>query len=132
MLEMAMINLPQMNAYNDYIKPIFGYHKSHKGKYIPTEAEIKELLPYAEQTKFFIDSFNDIIDDLNYDKEKFEQIIYKLDDDYDMLKEFISTLNPSIKSHYELIKISNEILDKLIKAQTELSIIISQNEHKKS
>ena len=72
-----------------------------------------------------------IIDDLNYDKEKFENIIYTFDDDYDMLKEFISKLNPVLKSHSELLKISENILTNLIKAQNEISIIISQNEYKK-
>ena len=52
-------------------------------------------------------------------------------DDYDMLKEFISKLNPVLKSHNELLKISENILTNLIKAQNEISIIISQNEYKK-
>ncbi len=57
--------------------------------------------------------------------------IYTFDDDYDMLKEFISKLNPVLKSHSELLKISENILTNLIKAQNEISIIISQNEYKK-
>lgn len=48
-----------------------------------------------------------------------------------MLREFTSKLNPVIKSHAELLKISENILSNLIKAQNELGIIISQNEHKK-
>ena len=48
-----------------------------------------------------------------------------------MLKEFISKLNPVLKSHSELLKISENILTNLIKAQNEISIIISQNEYKK-
>ena len=48
-----------------------------------------------------------------------------------MLKEFISKLNPVLKSHNELLKISENILTNLIKAQNEIRIIISQNEYKK-
>ena len=54
--------------------------------------------------------------------------VYSFDDYYDMLKDFISNLNPNFKSHYELLNISNKILTNLIKAQNELGIIISQNE----
>jgi hypothetical protein len=49
-----------------------------------------------------------------------------------MLKDFISNLNPSIKSHNELLKVSDKILTNLIKAQNELGIVISQNESLKS
>ena len=69
------------------------------------------------------------MDDLTYDKEKFEKIIYTFYDDYDMLKDFISNLNPVIKSHKELLKVSDNILSNLIQAQNDLGIIISQHEH---
>ena len=98
----------------------------------PWDSTAYKLLPYAKQTDFILSTFHEIIDDLNYDKEKFEQIVYSFDDDYDMLKDFISKLNPNIRSHYELIKISDKILTNLIKAQNELGIIISQNEASKS
>ena len=78
-----------------------------------------------------METFHEIIDDLNYDKEKFENIIYTFDDDYDILKEFVSKLNPRLKSHYELLKISDKILSNLIKAQNELGIIVSQHENKR-
>jgi hypothetical protein len=71
------------------------------------------------------------VDDLTYDKEKFQSIVYTFDDDYDMLKDFISNLNPVIKSHKELLKISDNILSNLIQAQNDLGIVISQHEHKR-
>ena len=131
MIEQAFLDLPQYNVYTNSLTPLVHYFKEHKNS-IPTEDEINKLIPYAKQTDFILTTFHEIIDDLNYDKEKFENIIYTFDDDYDMLKEFISKLNPNIRSHYELIKISDKILTNLIKAQNELGIIISQNEASKS
>ena len=130
MIEQAFLDLPQYNLYTNSLTPIVHYFKEHKNS-IPTEDEINKLIPYAKQTDFILTTFHEIIDDLNYDKEKFENIIYTFDDDYDMLKEFISKLNPVLKSHSELLKISENILTNLIKAQNEISIIISQNEYKK-
>ena len=131
MLEQVYIDLPQFNVYNNSLTPISYFYETHKSL-IPSENDISKLLPYAKQTDFILLTFHEIIDDLNYDKEKFEQIIYTFDDDYDMLKDFISNLNPNFKSHYELLNISNKILTNLIKAQNELGIIISQNEALKS
>ena len=130
MIEQAFLDLPQYNLYTNSLTPLVHYFKEHKNS-IPTEDEINKLIPYAKQTDFILTTFHEIIDDLNYDKEKFENIIYTFDDDYDMLKEFISKLNPVLKSHSELLKISENILTNLIKAQNEISIIISQNEYKK-
>ena len=130
MIEQAFLDLPQYNVYTNSLTPLVHYFKEHKNS-IPTEDEINKLIPYAKQTDFILTTFHEIIDDLNYDKEKFENIIYTIDDDYDMLKEFISKLNPVLKSHSELLKISENILTNLIKAQNEISIIISQNEYKK-
>ncbi len=130
MIEQAFLDLPQYNLYTNSLTPLVHYFKEHKNS-IPTEDEINKLIPYAKQTDFVLTTFHEIIDDLNYDKEKFENIIYTFDDDYDMLKEFISKLNPVLKSHSELLKISENILTNLIKAQNEISIIISQNEYKK-
>ncbi|MCT7446750.1 hypothetical protein NG783_09650 [Aliarcobacter cryaerophilus] len=130
MIEQAFLDLPQYNVYTNSLTPLVHYFKEHKNS-IPTEDEINKLIPYAKQTDFILTTFHEIIDDLNYDKEKFENIIYTFDDDYDMLKEFISKLNPVLKSHSELLKISENILTNLIKAQNEISIIISQNEYKK-
>ena len=130
MIEQAFLDLPQYNVYTNSLTPLVHYFKEHKNS-IPTEDEINKLIPYAKQTHFIRTTFHEIIDDLNYDKEKFENIIYTFDDDYDMLKEFISKLNPVLKSHSELLKISENILTNLIKAQNEISIIISQNEYKK-
>ena len=130
MIEQAFLDLPQYNVYTNSLTPLVHYFKEHKNS-IPTEDEINKLIPYAKQTDFVLTTFHEIIDDLNYDKEKFENIIYTFDDDYDMLKEFISKLNLVLKSHNELLKISENILTNLIKAQNEISIIISQNEYKK-
>ncbi|MDX4036275.1 hypothetical protein [Aliarcobacter skirrowii] len=130
MIEQAFLDLPQYNVYTNSLTPLVHYFKEHKNS-VPTEDEINKLIPYAKQTDFILTTFHEIIDDLNYDKEKFENIIYTFDDDYDMLKEFISKLNPVLKSHNELLKISENILTNLIKAQNEISIIISQNEYKK-
>ena len=130
MIEQAFLDLPQYNVYTNSLTPLVHYFKEHKNS-IPTEDEINKLIPYAKQTDFVLTTFHEVIDDLNYDKEKFENIIYTFDDDYDMLKEFISKLNPVLKSHNELLKISENILTNLIKAQNEISIIISQNEYKK-
>ena len=130
MIEQAFLDLPQYNLYTNSLTPIVHYFKEHKNS-VPTEDEINKLIPYAKQTDFILTTFHEIIDDLNYDKEKFENIIYTFDDDYDMLKEFISKLNPVLKSHSELLKISENILTNLIKAQNEISIIISQDEYKK-
>jgi len=130
MKKQAFLDLPQYNVYTNSLTPLVHYFKEHKNS-IPTEDEINKLIPYAKQTDFVLTTFHEIIDDLNYDKEKFENIIYTFDDDYDMLKEFISKLNPVLKSHNELLKISENILTNLIKAQNEISIIISQNEYKK-
>ena len=130
MIEQAFLDLPQYNVYTNSLTPLVHYFKEHKNS-IPTEDEINKLIPYAKQTDFILTTFHEIIDDLNYDKDKFENIIYTFDDDYDMLKEFVSKLNPVLKSHSELLKISENILTNLIKAQNEISIIISQNEYKK-
>lgn len=107
MLEQLYVDMSQYNVYKNSVSPLVHYVKEHKDS-IPTELEIDKLLPYARQTDFVLMTFHEIIDDLNYDKEKFENIIYTFDDDYDMLKNFISKLNPLIKSHYELLKISEK------------------------
>jgi len=130
MLEQAYTDLAQFNVYNNSLSPIVHYYSNHINS-IPTDSDIKKLLPYAKQTEFILSTFHEIVNDLNYDKEKFEEIIFTFDDDYDMLKEFISKLNPNIKSHNELLKVSDKILTHLIQAQNELGLIISKNEHKK-
>lgn len=127
MIEQVFIDLPQFNVYSNSLSPIVHYSKEHTSGML-SESEIEKLLPYARQTDFILTTFHEIVDDLNYDKEKFENIIYTFDDDYDMLKEFISKLNPVIKSHYELLQVSDKILSNLIKAQNELGIIISKTE----
>jgi len=130
MIEAALIDLPQFNVYHNSLQPIAQFWQEHR-KAPLDEKEINKLLPYAKQTDFILQTFNEIVDDLTYDKDKFESIIYTFDDDYDMLKNFISNLNPLIKSHSELLKISDNILTNLIQAQNALGIIISQHERNK-
>ncbi len=128
MIETALVDMPQYNAYHNSLQPIVHYYKKHD-KVPLTDNEISKLLPYARQTDFILQTFREIVDDLTYDKEKFEKIIYSFDDDYDMLKDFISNLNPVFKSHKELLKISESILTGLIQAQNDLGIIISKHEN---
>lgn len=128
MIETALIDLPQFNVYHNSLQPIAQYYHEHS-KAPLADKDIDKLLPYAKQTDFILKTFSEIVDDLTYDKEKFESIVYTFDDDYDMLKDFISNLNPLIKSHKELLKISDNILSNLIQAQNDLGIIISQHEH---
>lgn len=130
MIEQAFVDLPQFNVYHTSLTPIVHYYKQHQTS-IPTESEIDKLLPYAKQTDFILETFYEIVDDLNYDKEKFQNIIYTLDDDYDMLKGFLNKLNSAIHSHNELLKVSDNILTKLLKVQNELGIIISKNDNQK-
>ncbi len=130
MIETTLINLPQFNVYHNSLQPISHYYQEHS-KAPLGDKDIDKLLPYAKQTDFILKTFSEIVDDLTYDKEKFESIIYTFDDDYDMLKDFISNLNPMIKSHKELLKVSDNILLNLIQAQNDLGIIISQHEHKR-
>ncbi|BAF69556.1 hypothetical protein [Nitratiruptor sp. SB155-2] len=105
------------------------YVQQHNNEII-SDKEAKEILEHAKNTLAFIDGFVDIIDDLTYDKSRFEELVFKLDDDYDMLKSFTTRLSPVIKSHAELLDISNKILDKLMIAQRELGLIIANNENK--
>ncbi len=128
MLDAFTIDLPQYNIYNSSVSPLVEYSKTHKPS-VYDENEIKRLIPYAKQTDFILSTFSDIVDDLNYDKEKFENIIYSFDDDYDMLKEFASHLQPKLKIHNELYILTQNILTNLVKVQNELGLIISQHEH---
>jgi len=128
MLETVLIDLAQFNVYHNSLQPIAHYYHEHS-KAPLGDKDIDKLLPYAKQTDFILKTFGEIVDDLTYDKEKFEKIIYTFDDDYDMLKDFISNLNPVIKSHKELLKVSDNILSNLIQAQNDLGLIISQHEH---
>jgi len=74
MLEQVYVDIPQYNVYTNSVSPLAYYVKEHKDL-IPTESEITKLLPYAKQTEFILSIFHEIIDDLNYDKEKFENSI---------------------------------------------------------
>ena len=128
MIETAFIDLPQFNAYHYSVNPIVHYYREHTKAPFDDEG-INKLLPYAKQTAFILETFGEIVDDLTYDKDKFQQIIYTFDDDYDMLKEFISHLSPHLKSHKALLDISETILTNLMKAQNDLGLIIAQHEN---
>jgi hypothetical protein len=128
MFDQVAIDLPQI--YHQSFTPITHYYQEHKNNSLGA-IEIQKLLPYAKLTNSILVTFFEIIDDLSYDKDKFEQIIFSFDDDYDMLSEFVSKLDPSITSHKELLAISDNILSNLIKAQNELGLIISVNDHQR-
>ncbi len=130
MIESLATDLQQYHVYHSSIAPLVQYSKTH-GSLVYDDDEIKKLIPYARQTDFILSTFTEIADDLNYDKEKFESIIYNLDDDYDILKEFISKLKPKLKNHNELYKISDKILNNLMKVQNVLGLIILEHEHNK-
>ena len=128
MIDAGMVDT-QFNVYQNSLTPMVQYYHTHEKAPFGDE-EINRLLPYAKQTEFIIKTFRDIVDDLGYDKEKFQKIIYAFDDDYDMLKSFVEHLNPHIKSHKELLDISESILDNLIQAQNDLGLIIAQHENR--
>ncbi len=129
MLDAVLIDLPQFNIYHSSVAPISRYYEAHKSQLL-SDSDIDKLLPYAKQTEFILNTFKEILDDLSYDKEKFENIVFALDDDYDMLKKFTSKLNNKIKSHQELEKISEKILTNLIVIQNDLGLIVSGHEHR--
>lgn len=130
MIDVGMLD-HQINAIAHIVEPIAQY-RAHDGNGPLTDTEAKELIHFAKQAKFMVDGFLEIIDDLSYDKDRFEATIARFDDDYDALRDFTKRLNPSIASHHELLKLSNAILDGLIKVQNELGLIVSQHErHKK-
>ena len=130
MIELAINDINQFQTYNYSFVPITNYSKSHINNSIYDKDEVKRLIPYAKQTNFILGTFSEIIDDLNYNKDKFENFIFTLDDDYDTLSDFISKLNPKLSIHKELYELSDKILTKLVKLQNELGLIIEQNEHK--
>lgn len=130
MFENAVADLQQYHVYHSAIAPLVQYSESH-ASLVYDDNEVKKLIPYARQTDFILSTFVEIIDDLNYDKEKFESIIYNLDDDYDTLKEFTSKLKPQLKIHNELYELSDKILTSLVQVQNELGLVISKNEHRK-
>ena len=129
MLDAFYVDMPQYAIYNTAFSPISAYSKEHSGS-VYDEKEIQKLIPYAKQTDFILSTFREIVDDLTYDKEKFEGVIYKLDDDYELLNNFVAKLNPKLKMHKDLYDISQNILTNLIKVQNDLGLIIANNEHK--
>ncbi|MBL0707811.1 MAG: hypothetical protein JJW00_02065, partial [Sulfurimonas sp.] len=52
------------------------------------------MINYAKQAQFIVSSTRDIVDDLNFNKERFEDFISSLDDDYEMLENFYNIFLP--------------------------------------
>ena len=75
MVDALWIDMPQFNAYHSSVQPLIHYFREHRKAPMADES-IAKLLPYARQTDFILKTFREIVDDLTYDKEKFENIIY--------------------------------------------------------
>ena len=131
MFDYAMID-HQINAYSNLISPIIEYAKQNQNLPL-SENDIHMYIPVAKQTEFVLDGFLTIIDDLNYDKEKFENLIDTLDDDYEKLSAFTKHLRPDLfQSHKELFNISSKVLNHLVKGQFQLGAIISKHDNQAS
>jgi len=111
---------PQLQIYNDIIRPI-----SHYEQYVDI-VSTPAMLNYAKQAQFIVTSTREIVDDLNVDKERFEEFLSTLDDDYDMLEKFYNTFLPQNSQEEEIKKITNELLTSLILLQNDISIILSK------
>jgi len=112
---------PQIQIYQETIKPI-----SHYEEYINNKILTSTMLTYAKQAQFIVKSTRDIIDDLNFDIEKFEEFLSTLDDDYDMLENFYDRFLPKNREEQEIKDITNNLLTNLILLQNDISIILSK------
>jgi hypothetical protein len=112
---------PQLQIYSDIIRPI-----SHYEQYADT-ISTPAMLNYAKQAQFIVVSTREIVDDLNVDKERFEEFLSTLDDDYDMLENFYNRFLPKNPQEEEIKKITNELLTSLILLQNDISIILSKS-----
>jgi len=124
MLDMAFIDNTLHHFINNWAHYEEAQHSHKLG-----DAEAKELIPIAERTLAMVDGFLEIVDELNYDKEHFEELVMKLDDDYEQLRDFKSRLLPLIASHAKLAALSDAILDRLMQAQNRLGLRVLQREH---
>jgi len=124
----ALAMHPQFDIYHTSIQPII-QSVQKPSQSLMDERYIKELLMYAKQTDFILSTFIDIIDELNFDKVRFEEVISTLDDDYEELKKLHDALKPSLPLHKELYEITDKILDNLVKAQFQMGSILSSYEN---
>jgi hypothetical protein len=111
---------PQLQIYHDIIKPI-----SHYEQYVES-ISTPAMLNYAKQAQFIVTSTREIVDDLNVDKDRFEEFLSTLDDDYDLLEKFYNTFLPKNSQEKEIKKITDKLLTNLILLQNDISIILSK------
>lgn len=111
---------PQLQIYNDTIKPI-----SHYEHYVDSVSTV-EMLNYAKQAQFIVSSTRDIIDDLNFNTERFEQFLSTLDDGYELLEKFYTTFVPKNSQEKEIKVITDSLLTSLMLLQNDISIILSK------
>lgn len=104
------------------------YEKIYNGS-TNLDNEVISSIPSAKLASLMISGLKEIVYDLNYDKEKFENLIFTLDDDYDLISNYTKNLNKNIKSHNELLKLTDVILDDIMIVQRELGFIISNHEN---
>lgn len=104
------------------------YEKIYNGS-TNLDSEVISSIPSAKLASLMISGLKEIVYDLNYDKEKFENLIFTLDDDYDLISNYIKNLNKNIESHNELLKLTDVILDDIMIVQRELGFIISNHEN---
>ena len=111
---------PQIQIYSDTIRPI-----SHYEQYVDSTST-SEMLNHAKQAQFIVSSTRYIIDDLNFNQERFEDFISTLDDDYELLENFYNRFVPQNPQEEEIKKITNDLLTNLILLQNDISIILSK------
>ncbi len=111
---------PQIQIYSDTIRPI-----SHYEQYVDSTST-PEMLNHAKQAQFIVSSTRYIIDDLNFNQERFEDFISTLDDDYELLENFYNRFVPQNPQEEEIKKITNDLLTNLILLQNDISIILSK------
>lgn len=129
MFDTAFIDTSNFDkVYNISMNEMKAYYKDHD-QIMLSDNIVSNMIPHAKFSATILSGLKDIVHDLNYDKERFEELVFTLDDDYDMLNEFIKPLNKNIQSHKELLDISNTILDNLMVVQRELGFIISDHEN---
>jgi len=113
---------------HDFAKQLGRYDVHVKAGKPVSDVEAREMIAHANRAIFVLEGLISIVDELRYDREKFEKLIMDLDDDHDLVRSFQERLNPVIPSHKELKELSDRVLDGLIKAQNELGLIIATHE----
>jgi hypothetical protein len=116
----------QVDIYNTVFRPL---HEEFSKEKID-DSEVESMIPVAKQTLFIIEGFSDIVDDLKFDEKRFRELIDTFIEDYELLQAFIKRLDPLKASHRQLIDISEKILDKLVKAQNDLGLIVVKHAYR--